>query len=164
MRKLRSSLCLLGLILLIPVLLQARRVLPLDTRPLVAEKYEGWTGVLNLWIYEGWPCGSGSIAPWLNNCISVFEKDHPGTYVQPLYVDAGAIASINESGILPPDMLMFPPNLIETPEGLLPLENLPTVRSALRRCGEWRGSTYATPVAMGGYLWAWNSGGDDHGR
>ena len=158
MRKLCSSLCLVGLLLLIPVLLQARHILPLDTRPLVAEKYEGWTGVLSLWIYEGWPCGCGSIAPWLNDCISAFEKDHPGTYVQPLYVDAGAIASINESGILPPDMLLFPPNLLETPKGLLPLEDPPAVRSALRNCGEWRGAAYAMPVAMGGYLWAWNNG------
>ena len=48
MGKLRVCLCLLCLLLLIPALLQARRILPLDTRPLVAEKYAGWTGVLNL--------------------------------------------------------------------------------------------------------------------
>ena len=157
MGKLRSALCLLCLLLLIPALVQARRILPLDTRPLVEEKYAGWAGVLNLWVYEGWPCGSGSIIPWLNHCISGFEKDHPGVYIQPQSVDAGAIGSMNDSGIIPPDMLLFPPNLLTTPDGLKSLDALPSVRTALSHCGEWNGATYAMPVAMGGYLWAWNA-------
>ena len=61
MRKLRAALCLSCLMLLIPALMQAHRILPLDTRPLVSEKYAGWSGVLSLWIFEGWPCGNGSI-------------------------------------------------------------------------------------------------------
>ena len=157
MKKLRSALCLLGLLLLITALLQARRILPLDTRPLVAEKYAGWTGVLNLWVCEGWPCGGGSIAPWLNRCIEGFEKAHPGVYVQPQFVDAGAIASVNDSGILPPDMLLFPPNLLASPVGLAPLATPGRLRPALRRCGAWNGESYAVPVAMGGYLWARNA-------
>ena len=157
MGKLRSALCLLCILLLIPALLRARRILPLDTRPLVAEKYAGWTGVLNLWIHEGWPSGAGSIAAWLNECVSGFEKVHPGVYVQPLYVDAGAIASLNDSGILPPDMLIFPPDLLSTPEGLAALDAPRRLRPGLSRCGEWNGSIYAVPVAMGGYLWALNT-------
>lgn len=157
MHKLRSALCLLCLLLLIPVLSLSRRMLPLDTRPLVEEKYAGWSGVLNLWIYEGWPCGSQNLSPWLNPCITAFEKAHPGVYVQPQFVDAGAITTINESGILPPDMLLFPPDLLATPEGLMSLAVPHELRPALRRCGVWDGITHAVPVAMGGYLWAWNS-------
>ena len=157
MGKLRSALCLLCILLLIPALLRAHRILPLDTRPLVAEKYAGWTGVLNLWIHEGWPSGAGSIAAWLNECVSGFEKAHPGVYVQPLYVDAGAIASLNDSGILPPDMLIFPPDLLSTPKGLAALDAPRRLRPELSRCGEWNGSIYAVPVAMGGYLWALNT-------
>ena len=157
MGKLRSALCLLCLLLLIPALLQARRILPLDTHPLVAEKYAGWTGVLNLWIYEGCPCGSGGIAAWLNQCIASFEKTHPGAYIQPQFVDAGAITSMNDSGIIPPDMLLFPPGLLSTPAGLIPLEKPRQLRKTLSRCGEWNGSNYAVPVAMGGYVWAWNT-------
>lgn len=157
MGKLRSALCLLCILLLIPALLRARRILPLDTRPLVAEKYAGWTGVLNLWIYEGWPSGAGSIAAWLNECVAGFEKAHPGVYVQPLYVDAGAIASLNDSGILPPDMLIFPPDLLSTPKGLAALNAPRHLRPGLSCCGEWNGSIYAVPVAMGGYMWAWNT-------
>ena len=157
MRKLRSPLYLLCLVLLIPVVMHARRILPLDTRPLVAEKYAGWSGVLSLWVFEGWPCGSGSISNWLNPCVTAFEKAHSGVYIQPQYVDADAIATMGESGILPPDMLMFPPNLLATPEGLLPLTVPDGIRPTLRRSGEWSGSVFATPVALGGYLWAWNS-------
>lgn len=157
MGKLRSALCFLCLLLLIPALLRARRILPLDTRPLVAEKYAGWTGVLNLWIFEGWPCGAGSISAWMNECVADFEKAHPGVYVQPLHVDAGAIASLNDSGILPPDMLIFPPDLLSTPKGLAALDAPRRLRPGLSRCGEWSGSIYAVPVAMGGYLWAWNT-------
>lgn len=157
MKRLRSGLCLLGLLLLVPALFQAHRILPLDTRPLVAEKYAGWTGVLNLWVFEGWPCGSGSIAPWLNRCVTNFEKAHPGVYVQPQFVDAGAITTMNDSGILPPDLLLFPPDLLPSPEGLLALPDLHRIRPALSRCGAWNGMLYAVPVALGGYLWAWNA-------
>ena len=156
MRKLRGPLCLLTLLLLIPVLLFTRHILPIDTRPLVAEKYAGWSGVLNLWIYEGWPCGHGSFSPWLNQCITGFERAHPGVYVQPQFVDDGAITSMKDSGILPPDMFLFPPNLLASPEGLLPLATPDNLRPALRDSGQWNGTTYAVPVAMGGYLWALN--------
>lgn len=157
MGKLRAALCLLCLMLLIPALIQAHHVLPLDTGPLVSEKYAGWSGVLSLWIFEGWPCGNGSIAPWLNQCVESFEKRHPGVYVQPQFVDAGAIASMNDSGILPPNMILFPPNLLKTPEGLMTIEVPDDVRPEIRRCGMWNGSLYAVPVAMGGYLWGWNT-------
>ena len=157
MRKLKSALCLLFLVLLIPGIMFTRHILPIDTRPLVAEKYAGWSGVLNLWIYEGWPCGRGSLSPWMNQCITSFERAHPGVYVQPQYVDDGAITSMNDSGILPPDMLLFPPNLLASPEGLMPLATPEKLRPALLNCGQWNGTTYAIPVAMGGYLWAINT-------
>ena len=35
------------------------QVLPLDRQPLIEKKYAGWSGVLRLWVFEGWPCGSG---------------------------------------------------------------------------------------------------------
>jgi len=77
-------------------------------------------------------------------------------YIQPEYVDAGAIASLNDSGILPPDMILIPPGLLPAPEGLLPLEPRPGLRRPLARSGAWRGEFFAVPVAMGGYMWAWN--------
>ncbi len=157
MKKHRSALCALGLALIVPLLFCANRILPVDTRPLVAEKYAGWSGVLRLWVFEGWPCGAGSLSPWLNHCIARFERSHPGVYVQPRAVDAGAIASMNDSGILPPDMVLFPPGLLASPEGLLELRRPDGLRLSLAKSGSLGDTTYAVPVAMGGYMWAWNA-------
>ena len=157
MKKGRFALLLLGFALLFPLLLHARRVLPMDSRPLVAAKYAGWSGVLRLWVYEGWPSGSGGLTGWLNRCAAGFEKCHPGVYVQPQAVDAEAIAGFAGSGILPPDMLLFPPGLLDSPEGLAALDISEALREPLRRCGVWNGTTFAAPVAMGGYVWACNT-------
>lgn len=158
MRKLRTALCLILLALVGLLLPSARRALPQDNRALVARKYDGWSGVLRLWVCEGWQPGAGSFAGWLNRCASVFEKRHPGVYVQPQIVDAGAIASMNDSGILPPDMLLFPPGVLEAPRGLMPLDIDAGPRPSLAGVGAAGGRTFAVPVAMGGYAWVYNAG------
>ena len=157
MRKLRSALCALCLLLLIPLALHAWRVLPLDRQPLIAEKYAGWSGVLRLWICEGWQPGTGSLSAWLNLCVAGFEKRHPGLYVQPEYVSADALSDFLDSGISPPDMLLFPPGLLDTPKGLAPLAPVQGVRPAFAGVGAWDGGIYAIPIAAGGYLFARNT-------
>lgn len=157
MRRSRSALCALCLALLVPLAIRAASVLPTDRRPLVEAKYAGWSGVLRLWVCEGWPSGSDGLAGWLNGCIARFEKRRPGVYVQPRSVDPDALAAFADSGILPPDMLLFSPCGVDGPGGLLPIEPPANLRADLRHCGEWGGATYAVPVAMGGYLWAWNA-------
>ena len=157
MRKLRGPLCALCLALLIPLLLRARQVLPMDTHPLVAEKYAGWSGVLRLWVFEGWQSGAGSVSAWLNGCIARFEKRNPGVYIQPTFVDAGALAGMNDSGIARPDMILFPPTLLDAPAGLAAISPPEGLRAGLDRVGLWHGQNYAVPVALGGYMWAWNA-------
>ena len=157
MRKLRSALCALCLLMLIPMALHARRILPLDRQPLIAEKYAGWSGVLRLWIYEGWQPGNGSLSAWLNRCVAGFEKRHPGLYIQPEYVAADALSDFLDSGILPPDMLLFPPGLLDTPKGLAPLAPVQGVRPAFAGVGAWGSGIYAIPIAAGGYLFARNT-------
>lgn len=142
--------------LLVPLLIRAWRVLPVDSAPLVAEKYAGWSGVLRLWVFEGWESGTGSLTGWLNRCVAGFEKAHPGVYVQPQAVDADAVAGFADSGIRPPDMLLFPPGALASPEGLAALKVPDGLRAELARCGIWGDALYAAPVAMGGYAWAWN--------
>lgn len=154
----RSALCLACLLLLAPLLVRAWQVLPLDRQPLIEKKYAGWSGVLRLWVFEGWPCGAGSVSSWLNRCVARFEKDHPGVYVQPQYVEPDALADFRDDGIQPPDMLLFPPGLLRSPEGLVPLESHTALRAGLMQLGQWAGTVYATPVTMGGYMWAWNTG------
>lgn len=156
MQKSRSALCALCLALLIPLLIRAGRVLPPDSQPLVAEKYAGWSGVLRLWVCEGWQSGSGSLTGWLNRCVARFEKAHPGVYVQPQAVDADAITAFADSGIQPPDMLLFAPGMLASPKGLVALAVPDGLRPELARCGTWGDALYAMPVAMGGYAWAWN--------
>lgn len=153
-RGIACALCLAALALLLPL---ARRALPVDTRPLVAEKYAGWSGVLRLWVCEGWTPGSGSLSGWLNACAARFERAHPGVYVQPIVVDADALASMSDSGIARPDLILFPPGLLDGPTGLTPLEAPGNLREALADAGRWGGATYAVPVALGGYLWAWDA-------
>ena len=153
MKKPQILLSLAVLAALAAMLPQARSLLPQDNRALVAKKYAGWSGVLRLWIFEGWQAGGGTLSGWLNRCVAGFERRHPGVYVQPQAVDADAIRTFSESGILPPDMLLFPPGLLDSPAGLLPIRVGAAVRPELARAGLWGGDAFAVPVALGGYQW-----------
>jgi len=121
--------------------------LPPDNRGLVSEKYSGWSGVLRVWIYEGWTRSAGSLAGWLNQCGASFEKKHSGVYVQIKYVDENILPSMDDSGLIPPDVILFPPGLLDNADGLLLLPDMP-VRTPFRR------SSFCVPVAAGGYCWA----------
>lgn len=158
MRKLRTVLCIVCLILLVPAIMRAQDALPLRSKDLVEKKYDGWTGVLRIWVYEGWKPGGGSLSGWLNRSIAAFEKSHEGVYVQAQYVDISAITALDAPGIHLPDMIVFPPGIYETPAELMPLEDAPAIRDDLSHCGSYQGITYAVPIAMGGYLWAYNTG------
>lgn len=153
MKKTRTILCISVLIILFAMVFHEEKRLPIDTQPLIAEKYSGWSGVVRIWIYEGWTPGEGSLSPWLNRCITAFEKDHEGVYIQPQYTDAATIATLGENGIRMPDMIIFPPALLSAPARLLPMEEVP-LRPALSGCGLWQGMRYAAPIAAGGYAWA----------
>ncbi|HIU33360.1 MAG TPA: extracellular solute-binding protein [Candidatus Pullichristensenella excrementigallinarum] len=152
MRRCISILCLLIMVALCFLMARISQELPGDPTALVAEKYAGWSGVLRLWIYEGWSCGAGSLSGWLNQCIASFEKAHPGVYVQPKYVDAQAIRQLAESGIYPPDMVLFPTGLLEGWKSLQALGEISGLRPELSNAGQG----YAAPVAMGAYAWVYN--------
>lgn len=154
MNKLKSIICLLALIALLLAFPMLHDALPLKTRELVAEKYRGWNGVLRLWIYEGWTPGAGNLSPWLNRCVSHFEKNHEGVYIQIQYVDPEVLKTFGKNGVRLPNMIIFPPALLETPALLTPIEEK-NVRSSLAHNGDWQGTTYAVPIALGGYAWAY---------
>ena len=156
MSKLLRLLALALLLALIPALLALRRDLPTDRQALIGEKYGGWSGVLSLWVCEGWPSGCGSVSPWLNRCVTLFEKAHPGVYIQVETVEADTLREWDDGTMAAPDLLLFPPGLLETPKGLAPLAGDTALRGDLSRLGDWAGIRYALPVAMGGYarLWA----------
>ena len=140
LKKLRTAVCLMLLGLMVPAIVLVRGGLPLNVQPLIEKKYGGWAGTLRLWVYEGWSPGAGSAALWLNGCVSSFEKAHPGVYVQPEYVDAGALRDLGRDGILPPDMALFPPGVLESGEAFLPLDAPESFRGPLREIGGGRAS------------------------
>ena len=128
-------------------------ILPWKTYELTTEKYSGWSGVLRIWVYEGWASG---ITSWLNRCASSFEKSNEGVYVQIQAADISAIREICENGMIPPDIIIFPYGSIEVPEHLVPVFLTEKLRPHLRDSGMYEGIPYACPIAMGGYAWVYN--------
>lgn len=149
MRRAVSILCVLILIPLLLLFLQIRAELPTETAPLVQEKYDSWAGVLRLWVYEGW---AANATTWLNRASSSFEAAHDGVYIETRKVDAAALRDFLTSGVNPPDMILFPPGLLENADGLMALGGLPQLRDGLASCADG----YAAPVLMGAYAWAYN--------
>lgn len=144
MRKARTIICLVVLALTIPAAVTLRRALPPNRQPMIERKYGGWSGVLRLWVREGW---QGGCAAWLNRCISTYERQHPGVYVQPEYVDAGALTA---EGMPSPDLILFPPGALDG-DGLATLDIDAPLRNGLPR------DNRAAPIMLGGYLWACNA-------
>ena len=145
----RKSLQLLCLICVLALIVAAARIfprLPADSQPYVEKKYAGWNGVLRGWISSEWSC-SGSFVRWLNACAAGFEKRHEGVYLEFTEVDAAAMADLGESGIRPPELVLFSPGVQVDAARLLPIDT----RASLN-CGSDR----AQPVAMGGYIWMYN--------
>ena len=145
----RKSLQLLCLICVLALIVAAARIfprLPADSQSYVEKKYAGWNGVLRGWISSEWSCG-GSFVRWLNACVAGFEKRHEGVYLEFTEVDAAAMADLGDSGIRPPELVLFSPGVQVDAARLLPLD-----AQAALNCGSDR----ALPVAMGGYIWVYN--------
>ena len=145
----RKSLQLLCLICVLALIVAAARIfprLPADSQPYVEKKYAGWNGVQRGWISSEWTCG-GSFVRWLNACAAGFEKRHEGVYLEFTEVDAAAMADLGDSGIRPPELVLFSPGVQADAARLLPLD-----AQAALNCGSDR----ALAVAMGGYIWVYN--------
>ena len=149
MRRLVTVLSLLLVAALLWFFVPLRAALPNDAGPLIRAKYDSWSGVLRLWVYEGWEANAMA---WLNSAISAFEKGHDGVYIQARKVDAEALRAFADSGISPPDMILFPPGLLDSADGLAEVGGLPALRAGLAGCADG----YAVPVLMGGYAWAFD--------
>ena len=133
------------------------RILSLPPSPpahLAARKYEGYAGVLTLWVCEEW--SGGTLMTWLNSCLTAFEKAHKGVYVQATPVCAQTMACFAASQVASPDALLFSPGLLENAQGLSPLTDAPGLRQELARMGRTGEGLYALPVALGGYGLALN--------
>jgi len=123
----------------------------------VQAHYSSWTGVLRLWEFEGWQPGSGSLTGWLSLCIEKFEKKHSGVYVQLTEVSEKTMKDFLNSSVSPPDLILYPPGLLDAPYSLMEMPEETPLRAPLRSLGFWQGKRYAVPVALGGYAMAVNS-------
>lgn len=136
--------------LCLPCIFYAAGRVPRDNSPLIHEKYAGWSGVLRIWACEELPLDG--IPGWINRCAQAFEKAHPGVYIEVRTVPGESVVLREESGVRPPDMILFPPGLLEDERGLAPLDV--SARANLTD------SPCALPVAAGGYLWAVSGDGE----
>jgi len=124
---------------------------------IVREGYASWTGVLRMWCCEGWQSGSGSIARWLDECITTFEKRHPGVYVHRMEVSAEEMREFASVSDYPPDVIVYAPGMLEAPYGLLELTEEYDLLPSVEGLGLWEGRRYASAAALGGYALAINS-------
>ena len=136
MRRVGKICCFLALPAVFLCFLSVRRLFPFPRGDALTERQQAWAGVLRLWVCEELPCGT--LDAWLNEASAAFERRNDGVYVQITTVSRASAADF-AAAENPPDMLLLPPSLLDTPDGLL------------NRSGE-----YLTPVAMGGYAWAVN--------
>lgn len=122
----------------------------------IQSRYDGFSGVLRLWICRSWSCGGRSLTSWLNGRIAAFEKQHSGVYIQLSEVDESVLRNFADGSVNPPDMMLFPPGTLETSEYLKRLALPANLRSGLEKIGVSDSETYVLPVAMGVYALACN--------
>ncbi len=122
--------------------------LPAPPEGLTSRVYEGWSGVVRVQVYQGFKSGTGSIVPWLNECLSAFEKRNKGVYVHVETVSAAALGRYSEEPR--PDMLIFTPGALKDAAGLLALETEGLADALCQACA-LDGVQYAAPLCYGGY-------------
>lgn len=151
MKKSFQLISLSFVVLLIGVGIQLFRSFPIDTQTYIEKKYAGWNGVLQAWICTDWNPG-GSFIRWLNSCASEFEKQHDGIYLEFTPVPRAAMLSL-ETGDLPaPHLIFFSPGILDNRNLLSNIQTSSKIRADLNNYGEGR----ALPLALGGYIWAYN--------
>ena len=150
MKRFLHVICLLIAAALLPAALLISRGLPADTRPYVEQKYAGWNGVLRAWVCVNWKC-AGDFTRWLNVCASRFEKNHDGVYVEFTPVQAETLSHMAESGIRPPEIVLFSPGMLNDLSMLKAVDVPDVMRDDLRNI---QGNAY--PIAMGGYILVYN--------
>lgn len=123
--------------------------LPRNSAPIIQEKYDGWAGVIRIWV-----CEDMAINPlgWLSACGERFEKSHKGVYINVQTVPASALVELQESGINPPDMIIWPAGLLDDGEGLCELTGEYPLRAGLDI------SRRAVPVLTGAHVWIFDTG------
>lgn len=148
----RRAVCVLNTLLCILLLCGSQKLvghLPVPPTGLSSRLYESWSGVIRMCVCQGELNGMDMALPWLNNCLSAFEKQNTGVYIQLETAARGALERLEAEAL--PDIIVFTPNLLKTGAGLVPLQNTESVRPALNAACMKDGMQYALPLCFGGY-------------
>jgi len=151
-KKSLRLICLAFVALVIGAGLKLMYTFPVNTQPYVEKKYAGWNGVLQAWICTNWEPG-GSFISWLNGQAAAFEKSHEGVYLEFTPITVETLNALSDGGIRKPDLLFFSPGTLTNPSLLAPLKFDDAIRNDLQGYG----NGCALPVAMGGYIWVYNT-------
>lgn len=144
----KRALCFVSLCLLCALGFVSYSKLPGDGSSLVRESYECFSGVIRVWVCDGMradPLG------WLNACAAEFEKQNRGIYISAQRVAPAAISGLFESGINPPDMIVWPAGFLSSPDGLWEITGEYPLRDGLDI------SPYAVPLLTGAKLWLFST-------
>ena len=125
----------------------AIKKLPAETGDLIEKKYDTWSGVLRVWIYEG----SGA-AGWLNRCAAEAEKKLNGVYIHIQEVPLEAITGYAETGINPPDIIVYPDDAQINAAHLTPIFRIYPLRAGLTADG------VSVPLLLRPRFWIYDSG------
>ena len=125
--------------------------LPVPPEGMAALPYEGWSGVIRLRVYQGFRTGTGSLVPWLNSCLSTYEKRHSGVYVQVETVSLQTFSTLSTDEV-PPDMVIFTPGALDNASCLEKLDiSAASISEGLIEACIWNGECRALPLCYGGY-------------
>lgn len=142
-----KRICIFVLLASLIVAFRWTRFLPLSADDALNRSQNAWCGVLRMWVLEGWEAGSGSLVPWLTAASQAFERAHDGVYVQVTPVSRELMRSFNYAAKNPPDLILFYPGALDTPDDLLKTNAGAELTTRFGECGDG----FALPVAMGGY-------------
>ena len=126
------------------------RKLPADTDVLTEEKYDTWAGVIRVRVAE-----SSNAAGWLNTCAAETEKAYPGVYINVQEVSDEALRTYAISGINPPDILVYPRELIDDTSLLTPITAAYPLRDGILQ------EPYAVPVLVRPRFWIYDGSAYD---
>ena len=122
------------------------------------QRYETPSGVIRVWVYEGWQPGKSSLVRWLNGCASLYERQNDGLYLYITPVEESVMLSLGTGEFTPPDLVFFPPGLYETGSTFISIRNVTNLSNL--RPEFFSLPDRVLPVAMGGYCWAYSSSGE----
>lgn len=124
--------------------------LPADTGGLTEKKYGAWSGVIRIWAEEG--CGA---AGWLNACAELFEKRNDGIYINVQTVSSEALGAYADSGINPPDIMVYSRGAVGDASMLSPITAAYPLRDGVYQ------DTCAVPVLLRPYIWIYDAAAYD---